>query len=51
MAAGADKKVLYKTAGVPIDATLKSAGTWSPEEIDARTKALAKLGYEKVFLV
>ena len=45
------KRNAYGTAGVPIDATLKTAKNWSTKEIDLRTNALGKLAYGKVFRV
>ena len=45
------KRNAYGTAGVPIDATLKTAKNWSTKEIDLRTNALRKLAYGKVFRV
>ena len=47
----AEKKKLYNVAAVPVDSTLAAATNWTFAEIDARTKLLAKLGYEKVFRV
>jgi hypothetical protein len=46
-----EKKKIYQATGVPLDTTLAAATNWTPAEIDARTKALAKLGHEKVFRV
>ena len=47
----ADKKALYGAAQVPMDNELKNAAAWTEAQIDVRTKALAKLAYEKVFVV
>jgi Holliday junction resolvasome RuvABC DNA-binding subunit len=47
----AEKRKLYKAAMVPLDTTLTTATKWSDREIVARTKALAKLGYDKIFRV
>lgn len=45
------KKALYKTAGVPMDTTLKKATKWSDTEIDARSSALAQLSYSTIFAI
>ena len=44
-----EKKKAYQAASVPMDTTLISATAWSKTEIEARTKTLAKLAYDKVF--
>ena len=43
------KKAIYKSAGTPMDPTLKNASAWTAKEITARTEALAKLAYDRVF--
>ena len=45
------KKLDLKKAKVPLDPSIESTTTWGKAEIIARTKALAKLAYEKVFRV
>jgi hypothetical protein len=45
------KKALYKSAPTPIDEVLNKATQWTSKQIDERTRALAKLAYEKVFRV
>ena len=45
------KRVELKKAKVPLDQSLSTAQTWGEQEITSRTKALAKLAYEKVFRV
>lgn len=47
----AEKKKLYSAVGVPLDQELMNASSWTTVEITARTKALAKVAYEKVFRV
>jgi hypothetical protein len=47
-----DKKVaILKAAHVPLDNSIVNATQWGDNEIIARTMALAKLSYEKVFRV
>lgn len=47
-----DKKVaILKAAHVPLDDSIVKATQWGDHEIIARTTALAKLSYEKVFRV
>jgi hypothetical protein len=47
----AEKKVLFKSASLPLDPTLELATTWTSVEIDARTAALATYVQTKVFRV
>lgn len=44
----AEKKKLLKGANVPLDDVLSNADQWSSKEIDARTKHLAQLIYERL---
>jgi hypothetical protein len=46
-----EKKKLYEIAAVPLDSTLADAENWTATKIDARTKALAQIAYNKVFHV
>ena len=45
------KKAAYKKHRVPLDEILTNATSWGEAEIEARTKALARLVQEKVFRV
>ena len=47
----AAKQKVYLAASPSVDRALRDATQWTSTEIDARTKALAKLAYEKVFRV
>lgn len=47
----ASKCPLYSSSGLPLDATLAKASVWTDVEIEARTKAVSKLAYEKIFRV
>ncbi len=44
----AEKKKILKGAGVPLDDVLSDADQWSSKEIDARTKHLAQLVYQRL---
>jgi hypothetical protein len=45
-----DEKIsVMKEAGVPMDKSLSEATGWGDEDIQRRTKELARLGYEQVF--
>jgi uncharacterized protein with ParB-like and HNH nuclease domain len=47
-----DKKLeIFKKVHLPMDAVLSGAALWTDATIEARTKALAKLAYEKIFVV
>lgn len=46
-----EKKAAYKAVHVPLDAVLEAAPAWSDAKIDDRTELLAKIAYEKVFIV
>lgn len=45
------KRALMKKEKVPMEPTLRDAAQWTQAEIDARSKALAKLCHERVFRV
>jgi hypothetical protein len=43
------KRAAYVTASVPLDASLSGATEWTSLEIDMRTKALARMAYDRIF--
>ena len=45
----AEKKVLLKKAGVPLDAVLSKAKVWTAVEIAARRDALAEIAFHKIW--
>jgi len=47
----AEKKPLLLTAGVWVDDTVREAPTWEGTQIEERSKALARLAYDKVWRI
>ncbi|WP_263375903.1 DUF262 domain-containing protein [Granulicella aggregans] len=44
-----DKKAILKTSKVTLDASIKSASSWTANEINARAKAMAKRSFSRVW--